>query len=293
MELRQLRSFIKLAEKLNFSEASRELCLTQSTLSQQIKTLEDEFNSHSVALTEAGSELLPLARKAVGNADECRQRMVDLQEMLVGELNIGVTYSFSPILTETIFTFMKRYKGVRLNISYKPMAELMEMLRRREIDFVLAFKPSATCADIESHVLFQNYLAAIVSNGHPLASNERVSLDELARYNLALPSKGLQARNAFDKILERYPRDLDIRLELNDPNILLDIIRHSNFVTVLAEASVHNQPGVKAVPIGLPENEMTGCVHTLAGAYHKKATCEFVKLLSESIAVKERANAWL
>ena len=39
MELRQLRSFVKLAEKLNFSEASRELCLTQSTLSQQTKTL--------------------------------------------------------------------------------------------------------------------------------------------------------------------------------------------------------------------------------------------------------------
>ena len=109
MELRQLRSFIKLAEKLNFSAASRELCLTQSTLSQQIKTLEDEFgamlfirNSHSVALTEAGMELLPFARKTVADAEECRQRIIDLQEMLVGELNIGVTYSFSPILTEKI-----------------------------------------------------------------------------------------------------------------------------------------------------------------------------------------------
>lgn len=300
MELRQLRSFIKLAEKLNFSEAARELCLTQSTLSQQIKTLEDEFdtklfirNSHGVALTEAGGELFPFARKTVSNAEECSQRMVDLQEMLVGELNIGVTYSFGPILTETIFTFMKKYKGVKLNISYKPMAELMEMLRRHEIDFVLAFKPSMPAADIESHVLFQNYLAAIVGNGHPLASSESVSLDELTRYNLALPSKGLQARNALEKILDRYPHDLNVRIELNDPNILLDLIRHSNFVTVLAEASVHNQSGVKAVPIGLPENEMTGCVHTLAGSYHKKSTCEFVKLLSESIAVKERANAWL
>ncbi|MDD7317174.1 MAG: LysR family transcriptional regulator substrate-binding protein [Prevotella sp.] len=168
--------------------------------------------------------------------------------MLVGELNIGVTYSFSPILTETIFTFMKKYKGVKLNINYKPMAELMEMLRRREIDFVLAFKPSVPATDIESHVLFQNCLAAIVGNGHPLASYERVSLDELARYNLALPSKGLQARNALEKILERYPRDLDIRIELNDPNILLDLIRYSNFVTVLAEASVHNQSGGESRP---------------------------------------------
>ena len=155
MELRQLRSYIKLAEMLNFSEASRELFLTQSTLSQHIKNLEDEFgcklfvrNSHSVALTEAGAELLPFAHKAVDAAEECRQRMVDLQDMLVGELNIGVTYSFSPILTETIFEFMKKYKGVKLNICYKPMADLMNMLRGRKIDFVLAFKPSEYAADI-------------------------------------------------------------------------------------------------------------------------------------------------
>ena len=155
---------------------------------------------------------------------------------------------------------------------------------------LFGLKANILCAN---GVLFQNYLAAIVSNSYPLADYERISFDEFARYNLALPSKGLQAHNALEKILERYPLDLNIRIELNDPNILLDIIRHSNFVTVFAEASVHNQSGVKAVPISSPENEMTGCVHTLAGAYHKKSTCEFVKLLSESIAVKERANAWL
>ncbi len=250
-------------------------------------------NSHSVMLTEAGSELLPFARKAIGNADECRQRMLDLQEVLVGNLNIGVTYSFSPLLTETIFAFTKKYKGVKLNVCYKPMAELMEMLRRREVDFVLAFKPTATMPDIESHTLFQNYLAAIVSKAHPLAKRDGIDMAELARYSLALPSKGLQARNALEKILERHPCRLDVRIELNDPNILLELIHNSNFVSVLAEASVHNQSGVAAVPLLIPENEMTGCVHTLSGSYHKKSTCEFVKLLSESIAVKERANAWL
>lgn len=70
MELRQLRTFIKIAETLNFSEASKALNATQSTLSQQIKQLEEEFktklfnrNSHSVSLTEAGAELLPFAMR--------------------------------------------------------------------------------------------------------------------------------------------------------------------------------------------------------------------------------------
>ncbi len=300
MELRQLRYFIKTAETLSFSVAARELCITQSTLSQQIKQLEGEFgtplfirDSHSVALTEAGTELLPFARRTVSSADECRGRMLDLQKVLTGTLNIGVTYSFSPILTESIFTFMKKFPGVKLNVFYKPMAELMGMLRERQIDFVLAFKPSVAMPGIVSHTLFQNYLATIVNSSHNLASKTKVTLDELTRHSLALPSRGLQARNSLERILETHRYDLKIKIELNDPNILLDLVRQSRLVTILAEASVHKQAGVKAIPIDIPENEMTGCVHTLAETYHKRSMQEFVRLLSESLAVRERANAWL
>ena len=300
MELRQLRYFIRTAETLSFSEAARDLCVTQSTLSQQIKQLEQEYDtplfvrdSHSVSLTEAGAELLPYARKTVSAAELCGERMLDLRNVVSGTLDIGVTYSFSPILTETIFTFMKKFPGVKLNVYYKPMAELMSMLRQRQIDFVLAFKPTSPMEGVESHTLFQNYLAAIVSSSHCLASRHSVSLEQLSGYCLALPSKGLQARNALEKILERNPHELNIQIELNDPNILIELVRQSNLVTVLAESSLYGQPGVKAVKIDTPENEMTGCVHTLAGSYHKNSMREFVRLLSESLAVKERANAWI
>ena len=64
MEIRQLKYFLKVAETLNFSEASRKLYITQSTLSQQISHLEQEIglplferNSHEVYLTEAGKEI--------------------------------------------------------------------------------------------------------------------------------------------------------------------------------------------------------------------------------------------
>lgn len=300
MELRQLRYFVKVAETLNFSEAAKDLCLTQSTLSQQIKQLEQELdtclllrNSHSVMLTEAGMELLPYARITLKDADACIDRIHDLRDILIGTMNIGITYSFSPILTETIFAFMKQYPKVKLNIYYKPMAELMEMLRDRKIDFVLAFKPSTPTDGIESHILFQNYLAAIVSSSHPLARENKVCLEQLSRYSLALPSKGLQARNALDRVLERYACDLNVHLELNDPNILLKLVRQSNLVTVLAEASIHNESGVKAIPIDVPENEMVGCVHTLKDNYRKRSMLEFIKILSESVAVRERIKSWL
>ena len=299
MELRQLKYFAKAAETLNFSDAAKALNIAQSSLSQQIKQLEDELgvqlflrNSHSIRLTEAGELMLPHALRTIHDAEACTDRIHDLRQLLTGTLNVGVTHSFRPNLTETVVSFMKLYPRIKLNVIYKPMGELMELLAKRELDFVLAFKPNQTMPDVESHILFQNSLSAVVNAGHPLARKEKVTLTELEHYDLALPSKGLQARNAFDSVITPY-NNFHIRLELNEVNILLRLIRQTNLVTVLAEDSIFNAHEVKAVPLDVPDNEMVGCVHILKDTYHKHSIKEFIRLLTESIAVKKRQNSWI
>lgn len=296
MELRQLRYFAKTAETLSFSLAARQLNISQSTLSQQIRQLEDELglmlferNSHSMYLTEAGQELLGPARKTLRDAETCADIAHDLQNILVGTLNIGVTYSFSPILTETIIEFMKLHPKIRLNIYYRPMAELMEMLKSRTVDFVLAFRPNECDEAIESHILFDNHLAVIVNENHHMASLSKITFAELETCVLALPTKGLQARNAFDTHVARYLPNLNIRIELNEVNILLELIRKSSLVTVLAEATVYNTKGIKAINLDIPSNHMDGCVHMLKDSYRKRSALEFIRLLKESSAVRARS----
>ena len=82
MELRQLRYFVKVAELLSFSKASKALYITQSTLSQQIKQLEDELdmalffrNNHKVSLTEAGQTFLEGAKRLLAEADDNKAKM--------------------------------------------------------------------------------------------------------------------------------------------------------------------------------------------------------------------------
>lgn len=299
MELRQLRYFTRAAETLNFSDAAKNLNIAQSSLSQQIKQLEDELgtqlfirNSHSIRLTEAGEVMLPFAMRTIHEAEACADRINDLRKLLTGTLNIGVTHSFNPILTESVISFMKMYPGIKLNVVYKQMNELMELLSKREIDFVLAFRPIQPLADVESHILFQNSLSAIVGVSHPLAAKDRVTVAELERYELALPSKGLQARNAFDSIISDY-NHFKIRIELNEVNTLLKLVRQTCLVTVLAEDSIYDVRDVKAVPIDVPDNQMAGCVHILKGTYRKHSMQEFIRILTESIAVKRLQNSWI
>lgn len=300
MELRQLKYFVKAAETLNFSEAAKALCITQSTLSQQIRQLELEMdtqlfqrNTHNVSLTETGSALLPHALRTLHAADTCIDSIHDLKQMLTGTLDIGVTFTFGPILTETLLTFMRRYPHVKLSICYRPMDELMELLQQRKVDFVLAFKPVRQYEGVESHTLFNNHLAAIVNEHHPLTQFNRVTLSNLEQYDLALLTKGFQARNAFEKVQARYLSHFRIRIELSEMNILLKLIRQSELVTILSEATIHNEQGVKAIPIDCPDNEMEGCVHMLRDSYRKHSAQEFIRLLSESNAVRERVNEWL
>lgn len=300
MELRQLRYFAKVAETLNFSDAARQLFITQSTLSHQIKQLELELNTqlferdnHKVALTEVGLEILPHVQQTLYSAETCVERISDLQKLFTGTLNIGVTFSFSSILTETLMDFMHQYPKVEVNIFYKTMEELMDMLKQQKVDFVLAFKPTQMYENIESHILFDNHLSVIVNDCHPLAMLESVHLDDLEKFDWAMPSKGLQARNALEQVLEKSYSRLNVRIELNEVHILLNLIKQSKLATILSEATLHNEKGIKAIPLDVPGNEMAGCVHLLRNTYRKHSAQEFIRMLSDSKAIRERAKEWL
>lgn len=292
MELRQLRYFLRLSETLNFSVAAKELFITQSTLSQQILNLERELdqqlfirNSHEVLLTEAGRMLLPLARESVYKVDNCFLRMQELKNMLTGELNIGVTYSFSSMISETMIDFLKKYPKVKLNVFYASMTDLIERLQRHELDFVVAFKPTEHNEHIESRLLFDNRLAAIVNEHHPLAAKQEVTLDELERYCFALPAKGLQARHAFDQVLLHTDHHYNVKAEINNVSLLLKLVRQTKFVTVLAEATIIDETGLRAVPINVPSSRMEGCIHVLHDGYMKNSTRAFIQMLEQCTEV--------
>ena len=295
-----MKYFVRTAQTLNFSEAARSLYISQSTLSQQIKSLENELgtllfqrDSHSASLTQSGAMLLPLAIQTIQDAEACKAQVDDLNEMMTGELNIGVTYSFSHILTETVKNFSREFPGVKLNIFYRNMEELMEALRHREVDLVLAFKPGQPYDEIESSSLFSDKLSVIMRKDHPLAVRDSISLKELDRYRLAIPAKGLQARNALEEYICIERSGLNVCLEINEANILLDIVQDNNLLTMLSEASVRGRNLLKAVPLDLPDNKMQGCVHTLKRVYHKRSAEAFVKMLRDADIIQELSGKWL
>lgn len=300
MELRQLRAFVKVVETLNFSEAAKQLCMTQSTLSQNIKQLEERLqvqlfyrNSREVILTEAGSELLPFARNTVQQSDNCMNRINDLNNLRCGTLNVGVTRSFNRIVDVTVLQFIKEYPNIKLNIVYKPMGELMASLTQRKLDFVLSYKPSMDYPQVESHVIFEDRLSLVVHKEHRMADRTSVTLDELTKCRLILQSKGSQGRNVLDRILEENEMTLEPQIEINQVSPLLRLVHNRHLATILASTTVSTHPDLVAIPIDCPDCKMEGAYHILIDSYRKKSIHEFMRILIESEEMHKLRERWI
>ncbi len=286
MEIRQLKYFIQVAENLNFTEASKKLFITQSTISQQIKQLEEELNvllfdrsEKQICLTEAGKEFLPHALRVIRNTEEGKQRLLDLQNIRTGELTIGVNYSFQSLLTKAVTVFCKKYPNIKLNIKYKTVSELLEMVKKREVDFALSYKPVIEEKNIESHDLFKTHLSVIVHQSHPLSKYQHISIKEINKYALALPSKGLHARTVLDYSLLAKHTTIEPRIELNEANMLLHLVETAQWITVLSASTILGQKNLKAIPIAEKNAEMQAAFLWIKESYQKFSAQEFIKII--------------
>lgn len=290
MELRQIKYYIKAAELLNFTEAAKQLYITQSTLSQQIKQLEEEMNvtlfdriGKRVYLTEAGSEFLPYAKQTIKDTEMGMQRLLDLQDIRKGTLKIGITYSLSFGLASILLRFMREYPNIKIEVKYNTALELLEMLKSRDLDLVFSLKMRVQEELVEMSDLYEAPLCAIVHQRHVLAPRKEISIKELSQYSLVLPSKGLSARSALDEILKMHNSQLDPHLEMNDVNILLQLVESSIFTTILSQTTIIGKKELVAIPIAEQKNMMTASVLTLKGAYQKASAVAFLNYFKEEL----------
>lgn len=289
MEIRQVRYFVMVAQTGSFSQAAKDLFISQSTLSQQIQQLENEVgvkllerNTRKVTLSEYGQEFLPYAKNLIYDAEACLGSIMDVRNMATGKLVIGVTYTFSSVMVDVLKEFIRDYPGIRLSIRTALMEELMDMLERNEIDLALSYDPGHKYDNIESTELFRSGICVIARDTHPLAQKVSISLEELSRLKLALPVSGMQARDKFDSVLAEKGIKMNIAVEVNDMQILQKLVRDTELVTVFSRNAIKNSVGLKALEIENIQGGTVGCCHTIKGRYKSIAAREFIRRLRES-----------
>lgn len=290
MEFRQLKYFIGIAETGSFSEASRRFFLSQSAISQQIKALEDELGMllfvrtpHKVELTEAGQALLPLARKTIESLSECHERMSDINNMLCGELNIGLTFSLEPYIRNCLVRFLKTFPKVQLNVYYRTIPEVKEMLRKRSIDIAFCIDTLEDNEEFTREPVHSYKLCAIMRDTHPLASRKSLSFSDLELQSFILPEKGIRDRNAIEEYLSSKADSLKVRCIMNAPEAILNIVRESNFLAILADIAIKDDPTLKAIDITELSSPVQSYAFFLRNNYVKKSALRFLEMVKQEL----------
>jgi LysR family cyn operon transcriptional activator len=288
MELRQLKYFLKAAELLNFTEAAHAMHISQSTLSQQIRQLEEELDvplfdriGKRVVLTEAGETFRWYARQSVSNAESGRQILQEINNLKSGELKIGVTYALSPLLTAPLVKFTSLYPGIKITVLIGTSEELLGKLREVQLDFVLLFLQSELKDNtLVSEFILESPLSLVVSSSSPLATLKSATLEEIGHLPLALPVKGFSTRQFLDRAFDQRQVSPHVSIEINDIPTLFRLVETGNWHTVLTNATVMGQPSLTAIPITGKTMNRKAWITRLSNSFQKKAAVEFCKLLT-------------
>ena len=245
MDLRQLRTFILVAETGSLSRASERLRIAQPALSRQIRLLEAElgtdlFTRHArgMALTEAGDILVVRARSAFRELEQARSDLTSLSGQVTGLVAVGLLPSVSDLLIGRFAGAMRRrYPRVRLRVVTGLAPHLLEWLEKHEIDMVIVSEPLVH-ARAEFQPMLEEPLYLVGPRDRVAGNGQTISLRRLSEYPLILPSSDVGLRGWIDNVVHDAGIELDVVAEASSVHVQRSLIRASVGFAILPASVV-------------------------------------------------------
>ncbi len=222
MELRELKTFQKVATLLSFNRAAEVLHYAQSTVSAQIKALEDELGlplfdrlGKQIVLTDAGEKLLRYSRRLLAFHEETYAEIKGQKE-LRGSLTIRIpqsiaTYYMPPVLLE----FQKSYPRVRFEFQSCTVQTLAQELSAGTIDLAFLLTESVQAPSLQTEILAFEDLLFVTHPENPLAKKSSVSFQDLHGQVLLYARTDCDYPLKFQKMLADEKIKLASLLEFN------------------------------------------------------------------------------
>ena len=229
MRLDYLRYFNHLAKVLNFTKAAEDLFVAQPTLSVAIKRMEQELGvklfkrgkgSSRIELTESGAAYYEYVSLALNNLDTGLRVAREIQGEANSLVRVGTVYSMQGInWSQAMQAFLSKKSNppkISIEQSYSP--ELIARLRKGELDVVFA----ARMDDLNYIYVWSQPLVLGVHRNHPLAKREKITLDDLKKYEILTYPK------------ESPVQRIDIELPVDEMNLLREYDDEITMSTIIS-----------------------------------------------------------
>jgi len=234
INLNLYKIFYEVATNESISNASKKLVITQSAVSKAIKKLEEDLNtklfyrnSKGVKLTEKGEELLFYVEEAFNNLITAERTMIESETLNKGKISIGVPSQIGSFyIFEEIANFHKKYPNIEITIISKTTTQLLKLLERHEIDFIIDTSPiNSKIDDIVIKPLIEVENCFVVKSDSSISVDKIKSIKDLSNYSLVLPIKGTDNRKQLDKIFEKNNVELNNVISIHTSEMIAGSIK--------------------------------------------------------------------
>ncbi|NCE92180.1 transcriptional regulator CynR [Pseudomonas sp. L13] len=281
MLLRHIRYLLAVAEHRNFTRAAEALHVSQPTLSQQIKQLEENLGAplldrtgRSISLTDAGQAYVRYARLALQDLQAGTRAIHDVQDLRRGHLRLAMTPTFTAYLIGPLLArFNALYPGITLSVDELTQDRIEAALGEDLLDIGIGFTGEHGL-EIDCEALFVEELSLVVSASHP-ERNQRAWFEQ----PLVLLNTGFATRRYIDDYCHRQGVKPQIAMEANSISAIIEIVRSTPLATILPRALAEAQAGLHAVAIEPALPQRTAALLSRKSAYRSAACAAFVALI--------------
>lgn len=292
MELRQFKYLISIAEEGTFTAAAEKLYISQSALSQQVKSMERELgvplfdrSRNRLQFTDAGELLHKRAKRIVKEVDDAKIAIDELEKLFRGNLKIGVVQTVNAyLIPQVVSSFSTKFPNIQLRIQELSATQVEEKLYRHELDMGISFKP-ADYPELQFEKLFEEELQLIVNPKHALADKGTIEVETLDRQKLMLLSEDYCTRRIWDRCAREAGVQPDVQIEMNTIGGLLSALEtNTKTGTILPALTMRMKTAERLIAVSLKKPTPKRSVGILwrNGGYKSKAALEFAQFLSKS-----------
>jgi DNA-binding transcriptional LysR family regulator len=253
-------TFVAVAEEGSFTRASDRLHVVQSAVSAGIRKLERELgvtlfdrSTHQVRLTDAGSALLPEARRTLAAAAAAREAVEEVRGGLRGTVALGTMQAqglHSINVAALLREFRVRHPGVTVTIRHAGGSSTMaNQVREGRLDLAFVALPGRSWPGVTLTPLTSEPIALLVPTGHPMAKRGGVELADLEDEALVDLPSGWGTRMAIDRAFAAAGAQRTVSFEVNDTASMIEFIRHGLAIGLLPPSFVEGLGEIVIVPI--------------------------------------------
>lgn len=246
MTIRHLKIFIAVAETGSMSAAANRLYLTQPTVSQAIRDLEEHYHVQlferlhkKLFITEEGQQLLNLALMTVGNFDNLELSMQRFQERI--HLRIGSSLTVGTCLMSRVISDLEAdYPGMDIYSFVSNTAEIEQKLLRRELD-VAVVEGIIESPELTSIPIVEDSLVLVCGKNHDFYQKDTVLASELEGRKFAIREKGSGTRKLFEQYLSSHNIHIQTVWEANCPRTIMNAVIYNNALAVISQRLVKHE----------------------------------------------------